>query len=524
MAEALSNTVSLSVFSIKFDHCQKIYPLRLIRPVKKKTVDFQKQLYLVLYDLRVNNCIISQFIGDNPIRSMARLCLSHSSWFPCEYCFAKGTKLIIDSIATKKTKDKVILQQQLVKEKIDRIKNSPNPSATELAKFKKMDKELNETVRKIGPKKSNIVWPKESMNAPLRTRDAVQKIVEKIENKLEISNDEAKGIVGRSLFFDIPNFDFFLDITVEYLHGVCIGVVKKTVELTFKVTDQARPRVTNRKLSPVSLFNSQIKKIKFVREFNRRIRELDFAVYKWQEFRNLLLFLFPLILNCIEPQAKERHLWLYLTYSIKACVIPSEEFKAVPLDVIGKCTEKFYSIYEALFGALNCTYNTHVVIAHLLEIRHNGPLTETSAFPFESFYGELRNSFVPGTTSTIKQIMGNVLMKRAIAHHSCLKDIFISVHETPLECNNLVYCFKNKTYSMYKIINILEQTLICHKFDTVECTFPETPQLNWGLIGVFKKGRLSGQQEQINKNDVKGKIIVVNDYLITCPLNVLREQ
>ena len=294
----------------------------------------------------------------------------------------------------RKKKKSLDLQKKIVAEKIDTLKSNPSQNGPEIRKLKKIEKELNDACNKIRPKKSNIVWPQSSMNAEPRTREAIKDIIEKIENGQELSIDEAKGITGRSLLFDLPSFDFIDDNPVDYLHGVCLGVVKRCVELTFKVGD-ARTRETKRKLSLPSQFNSQIHVIKVFHEFNRRIRNLDFSVYKGQEFRNLLLFFFPLILNCIEPNERERNMWLYLTYMIKACVVPKEEFRPIPLQKIEHCMKSFYSLYETLFGVRNCSYNTHVTSGHLLEMRYSDPLTCTSAFPFESFYGELRNLFCP---------------------------------------------------------------------------------------------------------------------------------
>lgn len=129
-------------------------------------------------------------------------------------------------------------------------------------------------------------------------------IIEKIENDEPMTIDEAKGVQARSIFFDIPDFDFVRDMPVDYLHCVCIGVTKRCFELTFSV-GEVRQRTSKRPLSSPSLFNNKIIKIKFTREFNRRVRDLDFSVYKGQEFRNALLFLFPVIISCIEENSKE---------------------------------------------------------------------------------------------------------------------------------------------------------------------------------------------------------------------------
>ena len=403
----------------------------------------------------------------------------------------------------------------------------PSPSEleiTELENLSAVEKELTDIEKKLKPKRSNIVWPKSTANGRPRTHEEIFEIIQKIENGQQMSHDEAKGVAGRSLFFDLPNFDYVKDITVDYLHLVCLGVVKKCVELTFSVGEN-RQRNTRRPLSSPSLFNRLISNIKVVREFNRRVRDLDFAVYKGQEFRNLLLFFFPIILNCIEENCKERNMWLYLSFMVKLCVLPSEEFPLEGNSEIDKCTNHFYALYEELFGVSNCSYSTHVIGSHLKDMLCDGPLTKTSAFPFESFYGEMRQCFVPGTVSTLKQILSNVLIKRAISNHVCEKTIYISPKDTPMECNSMIYCFENGDRTMYKVKEKHDETITCYVQETQQCSFIETPDLNWNLVGVYRKGNIIEQNEiVIPVSSVKGKVLEVHGYLISCPNNVLREK
>lgn len=61
------------------------------------------------------------------------------------------------------------------------------------------------------------------------------------------------------------------------------------LELTFSVGEK-RTRMTTRRLTHPSVFNELMKFVKVVREFSRRVRELDFAVLKAQEMHNLGLF------------------------------------------------------------------------------------------------------------------------------------------------------------------------------------------------------------------------------------------
>ena len=109
---------------------------------------------------------------------------------------------------------------------------------------------------------TKIVWPPSSSNGPLRTRNDIQDIYDQISNSNEtlgppLEPHELKGIQQPSLLFNVPNFDFIHGIPTEYLHSVCIGLIKKFIELTFNV-GETRKRVTKRELSSSHQFNSLI--------------------------------------------------------------------------------------------------------------------------------------------------------------------------------------------------------------------------------------------------------------------------
>lgn len=519
VAECRSNSVSLDVYSCKTINCRQIYPKRIIRPINRHRIDHDRNLRDVLDDLTRNSCTVNQFVGDNPKRATAKGVLNHSSSFPCEYYFACATRLTV-----KKTEKNshVSTKIKLIEEKIEQLKEEPSTSAgsKEIKKLELIKNELLKTTRK----KSQLVWPASSRNAEYRTKEKIENILEKMQDDPNLPHAEKKGIVRRSPLMDLDNFDIVMDVPVEYMHGTCIGVVKRMVELTFDVGEN-RPRVTKRKLSLAAEFNKLMLQTKFPGELSRRARELDFAVMKASEYRNLIIFFFPLVVECIQENEKERVLWLYLAFLIRACVLPTEEFQSISLtDEIDYYCEKFYVLYEKLFGEINCTYNTHVVSAHLREMRYHGPLTFTSAFPFENFYGELRNSFTPGTQSTLKQIFERIMIKRTLGHHRCVKSLLLTAHDTPLECNTLIYTYKHSSYRIYKIFEINEEDLICKEIETEECSFDDAPKrMKWSKIGVFFEGSLKNDIIVIPSESVGGKVVRVGKYLITCPCDVLNE-
>ena len=221
---------------------------------------------------------------------------------------------------------------------------------------------------------------------------------------------------------------------------------------------------------------------------------------------------------------KEVKLWEMLSFMVRACILPEIEYSNVNPNNINYCQNNVYILYNQLYGAENCTYSVHVSCSHLLKMREQGPLTETSAFKFEAFYAELRNSFQPGTTSVLKQMFQNVLLKRMLSHHVCQETIYYSEKDTALECNSLIYVYENNAHVMYKIQSVQENVFICNQLGNHPVTFPCTTMLNWSSVGVYRKGGLSSIEVNVQKNEVAGKVIKVNNYLITCPVNILREK
>ena len=511
----------MDVYSIRFKDCCTVYPYAIIKPYDKYKVESRPYLQNFIDDLSQNNVIIKNFVADNPKRADAKEVLCHSSLHGCEYCFVKATSYVIcDSHAGKKKKD-IETQIQIIEQKISVLETDEN-NEEEVKNLQSIKTCLKTSLKDLNRKKTQVVWPSSTLNGEPRTTEKVKEILDKIDENPAISRDERKGMVGRSPLLDLDYYDFVIDTNCEYLHNVCLGVGKRLVELTFQV-GVTRTRNTKRKLSPISDFNALINNVKGPCEFSRRARSLDYAVWKGQEFRNLILFYVPLVLDCIEENAPERKLWLILCYVVRVCILPENEFRDSDSENISRYCAQYYKLYEKTFGPRNCTYNTHTVFAHLVEMRTHGPLTSTSAFGFEHFYGEIRNSFTPGTPSTLKQIFEKILLKRSLDHHICEKPITFKTHETSLECNNLIYTYRDKMYEFFKIMEIEGEKLHCVKISTQEIDYQSTPNLKWRLVGHFEIDEITDEKKVIDKV-LAGKAIKVKDTLFTCPRNILQEK
>lgn len=196
-----------------------------MRPLGRYQVNHKEQLSGFLKDILDNNEKIEHYVADNLKRATARDCLCHSSFYACEYCFAKAVRSENrdKSAGTKK-------QLQSLKEKLK------GANVDQSATLTSIEKEIGDAEKNLKPtNRSHLVWPSSTYGAQERTTENMMEIVEKIEENGKLSIDESKGVVGRSPLFLIPNFNFVRDSPTEYLHSTCLGVGKKMVELTFHI-------------------------------------------------------------------------------------------------------------------------------------------------------------------------------------------------------------------------------------------------------------------------------------------------
>ena len=533
--ESRSTNISTDVYSMTFKNCKKVYPFKLIRPINKFKTDDRRHFQDVLEDININSLTINNLIGDKPKRCFFKDIMNQNSTYACEYCESPA----IQVRNTQKIEDiqkKYALQKETILSQIEFLTTNPGTSSN-VGKIQSLNKDLKkiDVYLKEELKKNTIrhlCWPYSTANGNPRIIDTINEIVNQIEtSEGPLDRHDTKGITGKSLLLNIEGFDYICSVPVEYMHSVCLGVVKRFVELTFNV-GQTRVRNTKRKLSDPKDFNRLIRNVQVPGELSRRCRNLDFAVLKASEFRNIILFFFPIVVKCIgNTHVKERRLWLQLAFVVRSCVISNEEFAKINKNIITGHSHSFYKNYEKIYGAHNCTYSTHTVLCHILQIRGDEPLTERSAFIYESFYAEMKNLFSPGTISPTKQILRNCFIKRQLQGHQCTNTIkyskMPSIENINIgkENNHSVYVITEHGHDMYNIIDDNNaNTFTCVKQGKFDAQFPELKNVKWSNVGVYKLGPLCSNHVEIPKTNIAGKVIHVDNLLITCPNHVLNEK
>lgn len=366
----------------------------------------------------------------------------------------------------------------------------------------------------------------------LRTHEWTLQMVQQLESlkksKKKVEEKDLErlcGIRGRSVLFDFGYLDVVYDVPPEYMHFVCLGIVKILSTLTFAFSGNRYRRFSsgNAKRIPVSRINSELLKIRVPSEFSRKIRGLDPADWKAEEYRNLILFYFPVLFTVASSSrdAESLKIWLTLAFLIRAYVLPEKEFKFVSKSLLQQCQRRFIQKIRKVHGEYNCLYNFHMIL-HLDLIRQHGPLSKTSSFPYESMFSKIRDSFVPGTPNPVKQIFQTMYHRQRLGH-ICKKAVSMAPHETSMTDDSLAYIFNPKGhYEFFKINGVCKETrlLECKEIYVLE----RENELPFEKIGVFIIQCISSETVLKQKADLSGKVIRVGKYVLSIPNGVLREN
>jgi hypothetical protein len=185
----------------------------------------------------------------------------------------------------------------------------------------------------------------------------------------------------------------YSDFPPDYMHCVCLGVVRKLFH--FYLLPQKGHRLPC-KLSQdqqQSLSQLALRVSTFIpSDFQRRLRSFkELLHFKATEFRTLVLYLGPYLLkDFLLPQFYEHFLFLHFAIYVYVSSRHKHLYSHAQ-----RCIEIFVHRMSELFGTNSLSYNTHV-IHHLYEfLASHGPLDNFSAFPFENYLSLIKRRVRP---------------------------------------------------------------------------------------------------------------------------------
>ena len=154
------------------------------------------------------------------------------------------------------------------------------------------------------------------------------------------------GIKKLCPFSELKYFDIVKSISVDYMHTVCLGVMKRLLTIWFNVEHKSHPAYIGSKVKEVDQQLIRITPPNSVTRTPRSISD-NLKHYKASELKMLLLHYGPVCLADVLPHKYFNH-FLYLSKGIY--LLLSKSISVNDLKESDKCLQSFCLLTEQLYG------------------------------------------------------------------------------------------------------------------------------------------------------------------------------
>ncbi len=202
---------------------------------------------------------------------------------------------------------------------------------------------------------------------------------------------------GNSLLEQL-NMGMVSQVPLDYLHVVCLGVVKRFCFVW--VSDKSNDQLDDDNIFKLS---QRLKKIipNVPNEFARKPRAIEmYKRWKGTEFRSFILYYAMIVMHEILDKTRYEHL-LCLVVALRILISRNPSPKHI--NYSEKLLKCFVDNIRNLYCKTNYTHNVHNLIHLPNNVRQHGPLDNYSAFPFEDFMSEIKR-MIRKPNSVVAQI------------------------------------------------------------------------------------------------------------------------
>lgn len=238
-----------------------------------------------------------------------------------------------------------------------------------------------------GVRKSNrMTFPE--VNARRRTDDSFRQ-----------ETDEEHH-VQHSPFTEV-GIDMITCFPYDYMHLVCLGVMRRLLDLWISTTGPLHCRISS---SQASMVTDRLLALRnyIPSEFARRPRALvERCRWKATELRQFLLYTGPVVLRgVLQPQIYDN----FMLLSVGVYILASPKYCLELNDFAKTLLVSFVEHFGQLYGKEFLVYNIHGLVHLSEDVKVHGNLDRISAFPFENFLGKLKK-LVRGPLNPLTQVM-----------------------------------------------------------------------------------------------------------------------
>lgn len=471
-----SKVRSIDILTIKFEDCSIVFPMKIVRAERHEYVGPSITWPPVIKEINALGIQVTDFVADAKKRAEVMCQKQFNGYSSCHYCYAKGIVI---------------------------------------------------------PGKGNtVVYPASTWDEPLRTDDDVRRIMENLD---KLPPAERHGIWGKSPLYDLSPFDFTRQIPAEYLHLVCLGVIRSL--LTWSLQTPVKGGTKKDTEARVKKLERKLQRIKTPSEFSRRVRNtLDIPHMKGTELRNMGAFYFLLVPQVFPDNSNIRRIWTLLGFMLRLFLLPEEDYlrnsQKLPFPP-RLLMRRWYFYMDSEFGTERMFYNNHVFGAHAYLLRKRGPFTATSAFPQEHAYGQLLKKFASGTMSAGKQILQRSLLHNILRTHADKRRPTFSGKDKT-KSDDTILCLQNGDWYMFEVgLEIIseerdEMLIKAKKINTSPFRSEDMLDLDFSLVQLYKLGSVEEEAVVIDTrtpgHKIASKGIIVGDYIMTVPQGVFNEE
>lgn len=213
--------------------------------------------------------------------------------------------------------------------------------------------------------------------------------------------------------------DFINIFVIDYMHCVCLGVVKKMINSWI----QGKFYNVRLKARDITLLSDYLTNLctALPDEFNRKPSKItEISYWKATQFRTFLLYLGPIVLKEFMDIAVYEH--FLLLQSAMSILLSKRHLNMLGCDLAEKFLCIFVKHSKHLYGLDFLVHNVHSLIHIVDDVRLYGVLDNISAFPFENHLGALKR-LIRSANKPLKQLYRRLIELNQINKNAEPKDV-----------------------------------------------------------------------------------------------------
>ena len=424
-----SSGESFDLLSVEFVGCQTIYPLRAIHARRSVSIDVELNVSLLLEDITSNGVKVKSFVADLPKRASVLGLVRHGGFYACHRC---------------------------------------------------------EIVGHYSSSRRTVCYPYNA-DMPLRDDTSLREIMtrpdlEELVSQSRKYREELKGVRSTSALLSLPTFDLVEDTSVDIMHALDLGVLRRLFASTFNIPGEKN--ITGHSRQDLGEFNEHFPKLKGPSEQTRHPRPFS-KHWKASEYRALLIFHLPFLLSLLGSHPMRSslpivELWaclgflvLYLN-DVSSSVLPS---------VYSEVLDAYKRNHIVIFGEEGATMNDHMLL-HLKAVKDKFKnMQDVCAYRSEGMYQVFLKSFASGTLNVGKQALQNMYLKE-LQCHSCHGSLVYRTRETARTQDNLIY---TANFCIFQVLEAQTSHLVCQRLICKPFRFiGPNLEIDFSTVGIFE--------------------------------------